>query len=441
MMAPEQPTTVGGRLAGTRDALTGLASSAHAAGVLERWQTDGEPPPQAMLIALGEMKAVNLSFGQTAGDAVLVETARRITHFADDEFAGRDRLIARIGGSEFLLAIHGDCSRERWQWLGEALADAIAMPFRGVEEAASIRLWPLVVLARAGAADDGGALLDKLADGLSTLSQGGATRIAWADGQQGRYGPDCRRLERDLLSAIDRDEIALVYQPQYALSDDRLTGAEALARWDHPCFGQLGAATLFHLAERTDHVAQLSRHIIARAMDDAAMWPADLSLSVNVTATDLSAGSFGPELVKLAAEAGFPLQRLTLEITEQMLLGDMAKAQATLSRLSEQGVTIALDDFGAGFCNFRYLKLLPLDMLKLDRSMIDGILEDARDLSVLRGIVAMARALDLTVVVEGVEIDAQRELVAAEGCASYQGFLRSPPVGSADLVKLARANS
>ena len=127
--------------------------------------------------------------------------------------------------------------------------------------------------------------------------------------------------------------------------------------------------------------------------------------------------------------SGFPAERLTLEVTEQALLADIQMAARTLARLSEAGIRIALDDFGAGFCNFRYLKLLPLDYLKLDRSMVDGIASDSRDLAVFRAIVAMARALDLEVIAEGIESEAQRDLIAEEGCALLSGL----PAGQADV--------
>jgi EAL domain-containing protein (putative c-di-GMP-specific phosphodiesterase class I) len=136
-------------------------------------------------------------------------------------------------------------------------------------------------------------------------------------------------------------------------------------------------------------------------------------------------------------ESGFAPDRLTLEVIEQALLNDVRQAADTLGRLSAEGVRVALDDFGAGFCNFRYLKLLPLNYLKLDRSMIDGIATDPRDLAVLRAIVAMARALGLEVIAEGVESEAQRLRIAEEGCAFYQGFLRSQPVSADMLLALA----
>ena len=143
------------------------------------------------------------------------------------------------------------------------------------------------------------------------------------------------------------------------------------------------------------------------------------------------------DLAGLVSASGFPAGQLTLEVTEQVLLSDIQQAAQTLRALAGQGVRIALDDFGAGFCNFRYLKLLPLDYLKLDRSMIDGVVGDPRDLAVLRAIIAMAGALDLQVIAEGVESAAQRELVTSEGCAFYQGFLRAQPLSADEFAALA----
>ncbi|MBS0474925.1 MAG: EAL domain-containing protein, partial [Proteobacteria bacterium] len=195
---------------------------------------------------------------------------------------------------------------------------------------------------------------------------------------------------------------------------------------------------LFGIAERADHVAQLSRHIARVAMTGARRWPMDLRLSLNVTPNDLAAASFAEEFVALAGDLQFPLWRLTLEVTEQVLLSDVKQAAQVLDALVARGARIALDDFGAGFCNFRYLKLLPLHTLKLDRSMIDGIAGNPRDLAVLRAIIAMARALELQVIAEGIESEAQRALVSAEGCSAYQGFLRAKPMASDAFLDFAR---
>jgi len=240
-----------------------------------------------------------------------------------------------------------------------------------------------------------------------------------------------------MLAAIDRDEIEIVFQPQYEMATDRLIGAEALARWQHPQIGRLGANTLFTLAERTDHVAQLSRHIAERALMLAGEWPDHLRLSLNVTPADIAAATFPIEFLGLLGRRNFPPERLAIEITEQVLLADLDEISRALNPLKLAGVTIALDDFGAGYSNFRYLKLLPIDKLKLDRSMVEGIAEDPRDLAVLRAIIAMAKALELHVVAEGVEDEAQHTVLRSEGVEIFQGFLRSVPIPQAEFIALA----
>jgi EAL domain-containing protein (putative c-di-GMP-specific phosphodiesterase class I) len=210
-------------------------------------------------------------------------------------------------------------------------------------------------------------------------------------------------------------------------------------RWNHPTLGRMGAGALLAAAERADHVAQLSRHVAQVALTAAADWPRDLRLSLNVTAADLAEGGYATRLEAILAAAGFAPHRLTLEVTEQALLGDVQLAGDTLRALAASGIRIALDDFGAGFCNFRYLKLLPLDYLKLDRSMIEGVTTDPRDLAVLRGIVAMAKALDLAVIAEGVESEDQRALLEAEHCAFFQGFLAAQPMSGAEFTLLVAA--
>ena len=189
----------------------------------------------ALLLSLGRFDAVNVAFGETVGDGALVETARRIAHFVIEEF-GRRGLAARIGGTTFLVATTEECSRERWQLLAEALAQAIAYPFGGAFAHANVRLAPRLSLMRNGPGDDGAAILDKLAEGLAQGEEA-KRQIVWANESDLLPGRLRRRLEADLLSAIDREEISLVFQPQYRLRDDTLYGAEALARWQHPEFG------------------------------------------------------------------------------------------------------------------------------------------------------------------------------------------------------------
>ena len=418
------------------DALTGLPGRDAARARLGDWLDRGEPV-HGLLIGLRRFDAVNLAYGSAAGDAALAEVAARIRYFAHGELDGV-WIAARGGGGQFLLLSTETCSRERWQMVAAQVLDALARPI-GVS-GNTLRLSPRGALLRSLGGEDADSLLDRLGQALATVMAAPGKRLLWADGEATRAGRSAAQLEADLLHALDKSEIEVVYQPQWSCADDRLTGAEALARWNHPKLGRIGAGALFAIAERADHVAQLSRHIAQAALAGAKDWPDHLRLSLNVTPNDLAQGDFAREFAALVAASGFPAARLTLEVTEQVLLADVAHAALALESLTAQGMRTALDDFGAGFCNFRYLKLLPLHYLKLDRSMIEGA-DDPRDLAVLRAILAMAGALDLAVIAEGVESEAQRVLAASEGCAFYQGFLRAQPMGAAGFAKLAKSSS
>ncbi|MGX7895063.1 EAL domain-containing protein [Tsuneonella sp. HG222] len=245
-----------------------------------------------------------------------------------------------------------------------------------------------------------------------------------------------RRIE-EIDAALQAGQVEILYQPQYACADGALVGAEALSRWNHPLLGRIGAEALFDMAGRAGQASRLTRHIAKRAMAAANEWPAHLGLSLNVTPADLNEDDFAATIGATLAEAKFDPRRLTLEITEEALLGDVELCAARLRTLSAMGIRVALDDFGAGFCNFRYLKYLPLYALKLDRSMIEGIADDPRDLAVLRGILAMAQALGLSVTAEGIETRAQQAIVAREGCATWQGFLGAQPLTALAFAALA----
>lgn len=245
----------------------------------------------------------------------------------------------------------------------------------------------------------------------------------------------------ELAGAMERGEIETVFQPQFTLPGDSLIGAEALGRWRHPQLGEIGAGPLFAMAEEQGLSSRLSRHLVAGALAEAASWPAAVRLSVNLMPEEVEVEGFAQTFLARVDASGIAHRRLTIEITEEVLLGDLPRAATTLAAIKDAGIRVGLDDFGAGFCNFRYLKILPLDYLKLDRSMVQGIATDARDRAVLRGIVAMARALGLRVVAEGVESERQRDIVAAEGCDTYQGFLRAAPMPAAAFRELALAQA
>lgn len=256
---------------------------------------------------------------------------------------------------------------------------------------------------------------------------------------RGRFpGVSAGVLEADLLGALDRREIEVLFQPQFSCVTGAVVGAEALARWRHPSLGAIGARDLFAVAERAALVAPLSRHVVARALEDAATWPAELTLSLNITPEELGDPRFAADFAALIGQSDIEPQRLMLEITEDLLLRNLAQAASALKALRSLGFRTALDDFGAGFCNFRYLRELPLDALKLDKVMVDSVPGDPTALAVLRAIMQLGKALDLAIYAEGIESEIQRAAISAEGCDYWQGFLRAQPMPSESVLVMAR---
>jgi diguanylate cyclase len=267
-----------------------------------------------------------------------------------------------------------------------------------------------------------------------------AEPVRWADRQSDHAPLSGYRLEQDIVHAIERDEITVLFQPQFSVRTGQVTGAEALARWQHPQHGEIGAGTLFALADKADFTRQLSRHIRERALRQAASWTgplAGLRLSVNVTAEDLAESGYARREIRMIAASGFDAERLTLEITESELVPDLKRAAARFAALRAAGVRIAVDDFGTGYSNLLYLKSLPLDYLKLDHAMTRDIGGAEADRIIVRSIIAMAGALDLQVIAEGVESDAQLDALREEDCDYFQGFLRGGAMEAAAFAAFA----
>jgi FOG: EAL domain len=249
------------------------------------------------------------------------------------------------------------------------------------------------------------------------------------------------RLEIDLRSALENDEIEILFQPQLSITTGAVIGVEALARWQHPMLGELGAAPLFAAAERSDFLVQLSRHIQRKALKIAAensktfRW---LRLAVNVTAADIGEPGFVEDFLRMVDSNGFDRKRVTVEVTEGGLIEDLATAATMLSALRGAGLQVAIDDFGTGYSSLAYLKALPLDYLKIDSQLSHDITGSARGRVVVTSVIEMARSLGLSVVAEGVEDEEQLAMLAEAGCNAYQGFIFSPPISAKDLGRLMR---
>jgi diguanylate cyclase (GGDEF)-like protein len=427
-----------------RDALTGLANRQGALRWLEAHEADRRKSV-ALLVGLGEFDRVNAAYGRIVGDAMLARVAVRLTRLVD-AMGGRDTLVARLTGTEFLVAMTGepgaaDAPVERASLLASELIAEIARPFNAGDFL--IRLSARCGIATAGEEDSGEWLLRRASTALAEARRSGAQggiRIRVA-GEASRIIDD-DQLQNDLRHALDNGQIQILFQPQYAMADDRMVGVEALARWQHPKYGEIGAGVLFALAERSDFILPLSDHIFARALSEAAEWPEALSklrLAINITAADLAEPDFLSGLLGMIDESGLARERITVELTESGLVDDLEAAAALLGHLREAGLMVAIDDFGTGYSSLAYLKSLPVDYLKIDSGIVRDITGSGRDRVIIRAIIDMARSLELEVVAEGVETDIQLAALARAGCTNYQGFLRSPPVSSKRLAELFAA--
>ncbi|RST31220.1 EAL domain-containing protein [Sphingomonas ginkgonis] len=241
-------------------------------------------------------------------------------------------------------------------------------------------------------------------------------------------GPDAA-----LARAIAADEITILFQPQIVPATGRIVAVEALARWA----GEPRPEQLFARAERAGLAERLSRHIQRKAIQTVAGWAgpmAELRLSLNLLPQDVARPGFERWLLAQLGEAELPPARLTMEITEGSLVDDRIAASARLAQLRAAGVRIAIDDFGTGYSSLAYLSSLPLDTIKIDRGLIRDIVGGSRDRIVVKAMIRLARELNLSVVVEGVESEAQLGLLAEWGCDLYQGFLGAVPLSEEELL-------
>jgi EAL domain-containing protein (putative c-di-GMP-specific phosphodiesterase class I)/DNA-binding response OmpR family regulator len=413
-----------------RDPLTGLPDGTAA----RRWltgQLTGNAPLGVLLVGLSRLPMINSLYGRGGGDALLQTAARRIEGAARETNA--KAWVARLAGTEFMVGLPNADPRQ----LGEAAERIVGAVERRIALAPDAVLFGADIGGAIASNEDAGALLRRSSAALAEAREASGSAIRLLDGGAAEAAERAQRLAADLREAMAANQIEIVFQPQIRIADGAIEGVEALARWRHPVFGELGAEVLFGAAERAELTAPLSELVQRCALERAAAWPAslaDLRLSINVTAADLARPDFAEQMLARIDASGFARNRLTAEVTEEGLIEDLGAAAAALARLRQGGCRVAVDDFGTGYSSLAYLKALPLDYLKLDRRLSQDIVGSPRDRVVVRGVIDMARALGLGVIAEGVETEEQLALLAAEGCTLYQGFLCSGPVGVGELV-------
>jgi diguanylate cyclase len=404
---------------------------------LSQYAGAAQKPLVLMLVGIKDLKQINERLGRTGGDTVIRKAGVRIGQFAS-EYLDDVEMIARLPGRELLLAIGGSHETKWVEGIAKKLLDTLSADLGTENE-------PVHISARIGIAiateeENGTELLHRAGLALSKAYGRKGKRLIIAEVALPSAGSFVTgALDAGLRNAIESRQIAIMLQPQFEVATGRLTGAEALARWQHPEFGEVGAGQLFAAADRCDLREELSHLIQQEAIAIAAHWPTainDLRLAVNLGAEELGEG-YSVRILEILSRTGFAAERLTLELTEESLVRDIEQAAAQLELLRSQNIRIAVDDFGTGYSSLAYLKTLPLDYLKIDKGMTPDIGGTGKDLIVLRAIIAMGKALGLQIIAEGVEHLAELEMLQAEDCDYFQGYLRSAPLTPEAFVAFA----
>ena len=392
----------------------------------------------ALFIDLDDFKNVNDSLGHGVGDELLVLVAERLRNGLRP-----GDTVGRIGGDEFAVLledVEDDLEPVR---AAERILGAMGQPFRlGTR---TIHSRASIGIATASAEDDAGDLLRNADTAMYTAKAKGKGRYARFDGDM--HGLVARRmeLEADLRRALDEGDLWVAYQPIVALRTGRLTGFEALARWDHPVHGPIGPDEFIAVAEESGLILPLGQWVLTTALGQLQRWRAEhamawaLDMSVNVSVGQLRQGDFGDQVADALLLSGIDPARLVLELTESQLMDDTEQTFAKLERLRLTGVRVAIDDFGTGWSSLSYLLRLPVDKLKVDRSFVEAMGPGRPESAVVQAIVTMGHELGLEIVAEGIEADSQREALLASGCDLGQGYLLGRPAPAADLEHLVAA--
>jgi diguanylate cyclase (GGDEF)-like protein len=378
---------------------------------------------------------VNDTFGHAVGDKLLQMVADRMRANVRDV-----DLIARLGGDEFALYFADTPDQtDATIVIASRLLAALSAPY-------SIDGCQLSVGASIGLAiaPEHGCDLDTLmrnADSaLYEVKAAGRNAFRIFDDQLAREARDRRELENDLREALREDQLELYYQPIVSVPDRTVVGMEALLRWHHPRRGLVPPDVFVPIAEQTGQIGSIGAWIIRTACRDAASWPTEIRVAVNVSPAQLGQLDFVDTVMRELVRSKLDPARLELEVTETVLLGNDDSILGDLHQLRSLGVRIALDDFGTGYSSLSYLRLFPFDKIKIDRSFVREIEHSPHCSAIVVAVAGLARSLGISTTAEGVETEEQFTLLAAAGCTTVQGYLFGQPreIGAFDLAAPTR---
>ena len=409
----------------TTDALTGLPNRRHLGDALDLALAHARRDSSTfalLLLDLDRFKQINDSLGLATGDRVLVEVADRIR-----TCMRQGDLLARIGGDQFALLVHQADLRGAEGAAARVLeATGRAHTLEGTQFtltcSVGIALYP-------ADGTEGGTLLRHAETAMQRAKQGGRAAYRFHQPTQDADLRERMRLDHAMRQALAANRFRLAYQPQVDIASGAIVGAEALIRWRDPELGDVSPARFIPVAEESGFIIAIGDWVLGQAVRQAASWRSSgmpLPVAVNVSALQFQQADFVDRVAAALRSADLPGGLLELELTESILVRDASDALQRLHSLAHLGVRLAIDDFGTGYSSLAYLKRFPIEKLKIDRSFIRGVPGDGSDAGIVHAIIQMARALNLKVIAEGVETEAQRQYLAREGCDMLQGFLFAP---------------
>ncbi|HJO36610.1 MAG TPA: EAL domain-containing protein [Gammaproteobacteria bacterium] len=389
-----------------------------------------------LLIDLDQFKAINDSLGHGVGDDMLKAVAQSLlrTVRASDT-------VARLGGDEFAILLEDLDDASQAARVAEQLLAVCDRPVQ-VE---GYELYSTVSIGVVCAPDDGDdveTLLKRADAAMYQAKTAGRNTYRFFSAQSNARANRYLALANGLRRAVEQGDFALHYQPLIQLGTGRVTGVEALVRWQHPELGPVPPSDFIPVAEATGVIGALGEWVLRTACRQARAWDAaghpPLRMAVNLSARQFRDPHLVDTILAILAESGLAPARLELEITESMMMENPESVKQALGALREHRVTIAIDDFGTGFSSLSYLKTFPLDHLKIDRSFVAGLPDDAGDAAITQTIIAIAKRLGLAIIAEGVETGAQQQCLQAEGCDEGQGYWFSKPMPADELEALLR---
>ncbi len=394
-----------------------------------------------LIIDLDGFKLVNDGLGHLAGDQLLIEAAARLLAVCEP-----DDMVARPSGDEFVIILDRLPDETAALAFAEIVNRAFEQSF--VLDGHSLTVTASIGIAVGDARQCSADLLLHNADvAMFRAKSDGKGRALLFDTGMERDSLSRLELEAELRRALEREELCVHYQPIVELKSGRLLGFEALVRWDHPQRGLLPPTAFIPLAEETGLIVPLGQWVLEQACRQAARWQTarapgpPLTLSVNLSPRQFQQPSLDLQISRALQRSGLDPMCLKLEITESVIMSDVERTIPMLQKLKAIGVKLALDDFGTGYSSLAYLKRLPLDVLKIDRSFVTGIEQSQDDLAIVRAIISLAQSLRLSITAEGIETAAQAEILTALSCDCGQGYLFSRPVAAAAATRMIGAES